>query len=124
MRNRAKCKLCADVIESFHADDYVPCKCGEISVDGGMALLCKANNWGNFLRVDDDGKEISVKVVDNSQSAPFVESKPSRADMIMMLDEMVKSYENLPQAAMSQSVTHYDILSILLLVSALFKADA
>ena len=39
MRNRARCKLCKDVIESFHVHDFVQCRCGEIFVDGGHAYL-------------------------------------------------------------------------------------
>ena len=34
-RNRAKCKLCGDVIESKHRHDFVTCKCKAIFVDGG-----------------------------------------------------------------------------------------
>ena len=34
-RNRARCKKCGDVIESKHVHDFVTCKCGSISVDGG-----------------------------------------------------------------------------------------
>ena len=33
--NRAKCKLCGDIIQSTHRNDFKSCKCGEISVDGG-----------------------------------------------------------------------------------------
>ena len=34
-RNRAKCLTCGDVVESKHVHDFVTCKCGAISVDGG-----------------------------------------------------------------------------------------
>lgn len=34
-RNRAKCLLCGDVIESFHVHDFKWCKCGALGVDGG-----------------------------------------------------------------------------------------
>ena len=51
MRNRAKCKLCDDIIESVHHHDYITCKCGEISVDGGDHYCrCSARNWENFIR--------------------------------------------------------------------------
>ena len=35
IKNKAKCKLCGQVIESKHRHDFVTCDCGEISVDGG-----------------------------------------------------------------------------------------
>ena len=33
--NRARCKACGDVIESKSRHDFVTCKCGSISLDGG-----------------------------------------------------------------------------------------
>lgn len=41
-----------------------------------------------------------------------------------MLDEMIKSYDRLPQGAMLAPITHSDLLSVLLLLSSLFRADA
>ena len=37
--NKAKCKLCGDIVESKYRHDYVKCSCGEISVDGGKDYL-------------------------------------------------------------------------------------
>lgn len=37
--NRAFCELCKDVIVSSHRHDYVTCRCGYLSVDGGRAYL-------------------------------------------------------------------------------------
>lgn len=34
--NRAKCLLCNDIITSKHSHDYVTCKCGNLSIDGGI----------------------------------------------------------------------------------------
>ena len=39
LRNRAKCKLCGDTIESTHVHDFVSCSCGAVSVDGGRDYL-------------------------------------------------------------------------------------
>lgn len=38
-KNAARCKKCGDVIESRHVHDFVTCKCGAISVDGGHYYL-------------------------------------------------------------------------------------
>ena len=62
MRNRAKCKLCGDLIESYTITDYVECKCGEIAISGGnVNLVTWAKDYVNFLRVEDNGSEKSVK---------------------------------------------------------------
>jgi hypothetical protein len=139
MKNRAKCKLCSSVIESFHPTDFVICKCGEIHVEGGDAMKCAAKNWSNFLRVDDEGNEIIVKVesssnpqksgsqnsieCDSNNSNQDGHKKPSKAELIDMLKEMIKSIENLPEYAMSTPITHYDFSSLLILILAFFSED-
>src|ERR1017187_30488 len=40
--NRAKCADCGDIIISHHQHDYVTCKCGKSSVDGGCGYLRRA----------------------------------------------------------------------------------
>ncbi len=37
--NKAKCRKCGDIIESKYRHDFVTCKCGAISVDGGKDYL-------------------------------------------------------------------------------------
>lgn|SRR6185295_4891498 len=117
MKNRAKCKLCKSIIESFHDTDYVRCSCGEIYVDGGNAFRCGATDWDNFLRVDEKGNEIAIKVEKN------ISSKPTKHDLLKMLDEMITSYEGLPPQAMINPITHYDFLSALLLLSSILKGS-
>ena len=47
--NKARCKLCGDVIESKHRHDFVACKCGEIAVDGGLNYIRRiANHLSNI----------------------------------------------------------------------------
>lgn len=50
-------------------------------------------------------------------------SKPSKKDLIDMLLEMSKSYDNLPEHAMYSPVTHSDLVSVLTLLGAIFKSD-
>lgn len=122
MKNRAKCKLCSSIIESFHSYDYVICKCGAIGVSGGDLMHCSALDWKNFMRVDDQGNEIIVTVKDGSEDATPT-SKPSKKELIAMLDEMAKNIERLPENAMTTAINHYDYLSLLLLLSTLFKSE-
>jgi hypothetical protein len=128
MRNRAKCKLCNIIIESFHSTDYVLCKCGEIAVDGGDAMRCYAHSFDHFLRVDDDGNEIVVIVkptIENSTADIKTESSKSpivKQDLLKELDELVNNIERLPQHAMMQPITHADFCSLLMLLSAILRA--
>lgn len=132
MRNRAKCKKCDSIIESFHTQDLVYCKCGEIAVDKGQAMKCIAGDWANFVRVDDEGNEIVPKVISKdaleTATTPVtigdhpLKSYPTRSELLKMLDDMIASVENLPPAAMSAPITHYDYCSLLILLSAVFRA--
>ena len=50
-------------------------------------------------------------------------SKPTRQELIDMLDMMQANIESLPQGAMTLPINHYDFSSLILLLSALFKAE-
>ena len=127
MRNKAKCKLCQSIIESFHDSDYVQCNCGEISVSGGAALYCSAKNWHNFLRVDDEDNEIIPTIRETTSHTVVVDdirtTRPTKRELIEMLTEMKKNIEALPIVAMNTAITHYDYLSLLLLLEAIFRAE-
>lgn len=126
MRNRAKCKLCGSIIESFHPTDYVSCKCGEISVDGGESYRCYAKSYDNFLRVDDEGNEIivTVKPSEDPEEAEKAIKIDSKKELLDMLAELIKSFDRLPAHAMSSSVTQSDLQSVLVLLLAIFRADS
>ena len=115
MKNKAKCKLCGDIIESYHAQDYVECSCGEIAVYGGASLECAARSWDNFRRVDDEGNEIvpDVKPLD---------MKPieKREDLLKALDDMIASYDRLPPYALGEPCTNADLVSALILIRQIF----
>lgn len=49
--------------------------------------------------------------------------RPTKKELIDMLDKMIESYENLPQHAMMLSITNYDFVSSLMLISALFRSE-
>ena len=123
MKNRAKCRLCNSIIESFHSHDYVECKCGEIAVDAGDGMRCYARDFSNFLRVDDERNEIIPKVIAKDDGEKKEEPpKLSKEDLVKMLDEMVENIERLPTQSMTAPITHYDFVSLLLLLSSIFKS--
>ncbi len=39
LRNRIKCNKCGDIIESESVHNFVTCKCGAVSIDGGHEYL-------------------------------------------------------------------------------------
>ena len=126
MKNRAKCRLCNDILESFHRYDFVSCKCGEISIDGGSDHLhCSAKDWQNFMRIDDEGNEIIVKVIEKDHLHDITKKEEphsfTRQEQIEMLETMIKNIENLPSSAMNSPINHYDFCSYLLVILSIFK---
>ena len=129
MRNRAKCKLCEEIIESFHQHDFVRCKCGEIHIDGGPNNpypWCGARDWANFLRVDDEGNIIVPKIIEKDKEEPVKPAPPPRPDkkeLLGMLEEMVKAYDSLPPQGMESQPTNYDLYAALSVVLAILKEE-
>lgn len=129
MRNRAKCKLCGETLESFHIHDYVTCKCGEIAIDGGsQRFSASAKDYKNFLRVDDEGNEIVVTVkdkegmdelpvvIEDAFSAPL-----TKKELLGELEAMMKGIDSLPENAKTLPINHYDLYSALLIIKSLFE---
>ena len=56
--NSATCRKCKDFIFSRHRHDFVTCKCGAISVDGGQEYLRRVGEPADFIEssfsLDDD----------------------------------------------------------------------
>jgi hypothetical protein len=62
LRNAAKCRKCGDIIESKHRHDFVTCKCGAISLDGGRSyfrVVWPEGNCEDYVEDLSESKEIS-----------------------------------------------------------------
>ena len=91
-------------------------------------MRCYAKDFNNFLRVDDEGNEITPKVINKEDVKPLDKAlmgetpKPDKKELMFMMDNLISSIENLPKDAMTSPVTHYDLVSALFLIRELFKA--
>ena len=56
-RNASQCRKCGDLIVSKHRHDFVTCKCGAISVDGGLNYSRRTGNPEDMI----DMSEYSTK---------------------------------------------------------------
>ena len=57
--NAIYCNNCLDIIESTHVHDFKTCKCGNVSVDGGLQYLRRS------YKLPTDYGELSVHDTDN-----------------------------------------------------------
>ena len=60
IRNRVRCKKCGDIIESKYRHDFVTCKCGAISVDGGKDYLRRSGNLEDYEDLSEVLPEVKV----------------------------------------------------------------
>ena len=56
--NKARCKLCGDVVESKHRHDFRSCSCGAMSVDGGREYIRRA--WSGERSYYDTVEDLNV----------------------------------------------------------------
>ncbi len=111
MTKRMKCKLCSTVVEEL-PNQIVSCKCGGVSVDGiTKSIFCTLEDC--CVEIDDNGREIIP------ETKGYV--KPGLLELMRMLDTMIKNIEDLPTYTMSAPITHYDLLSALMLISSILK---
>lgn len=58
---KIRCLKCNDIIESKDLHDYVSCKCGACSIDGGNQYI-RIGGDANYINiVNDDGTEKLLK---------------------------------------------------------------
>lgn len=108
-------------------NDYVTCKCGEIAVDGGQEYWrCAAKDWHNFLRIDDDGREVEIKVIEKEEPIPeaLPQPKPKKEEVIKLIREQIRICDLDNEARARQPLTNYDFGAILYLLLALAEAES
>lgn len=49
LKNKVKCKVCGNIIESKYRHDYVICDCGKVGVDGGKDYLRRIGNPNDMI---------------------------------------------------------------------------
>lgn len=74
------------------------------------------------MRVDDEGNEVTVKEQEGDVNPFDNEVKPSKKELIQMLDEMANNIESLPSHAKFQSVNQYDLQALISLLSLILKS--
>jgi hypothetical protein len=63
LSNQVKCNACGDTPFSRHRHDFVSCKCGKISVDGGMDYLRRSGDVHNYIDMSIDMDNDLFKII-------------------------------------------------------------
>ena len=90
-KNRWKCLYCDDIIESKRQHDFISCKCGAMSIDGGTSYirlvgdLDMMQNECEHIEVWEDGDKI--RCVDGSKQKTLELGKVYTVDTSMNTTE-------------------------------------
>lgn len=123
MRNRAKCRLCGDILESFHEHDLVQCRCKEIAITGGNYKPHRMTRHAeNFILINDDGKEEAFTPYEEKSLEQIQEQKVmTKEEAIQELENMVKFMENMREQALYSHVTQCDLYRFMALLVFVLK---
>ena len=84
-------------------------------------MYCAAKDFAHFVRVDDENNEIVPKIENASLDISNASNRIDKDTLVDELNELIKTYERLPQRAMLEPVTHADFCSLLLLLSSILR---
>ena len=90
--------------------DVISCFCGEVTSDGPQKKIICLTSVDSYEELDGDGNLLVVRNVTR------------REELLRMLDDMVKSYENLPESGKLSPITNYDLSSALLLLASILRS--
>ena len=126
---RALCKLCLTIAESYFETDRGTCKCGEISVKGGLMPVYR----------DTTGNLSNMSIINNDTNTPSVEGKSgqntaiedqvpneshysrSRQDRLYELKRLIESDINLPKHEHYEPVRRVDLVNYMVIILELLK---
>jgi hypothetical protein len=124
---KVKCKLCECIIDADPKDILI-CDCKEITVDGiGMKVIAKHGE--NLIMLDkpdtSDLPEIQKQtplIIESTHHNPQTALETPKLIALDLLDEMIINIEGLPQHAMILPISHYDWLSLLLVIKTVLRS--
>lgn len=74
MRNRIKCAMCGDVIESTYTHDFKWCRCSTVAVDGGREYQRIVGRLEHVILLHDDDSEHPLELPPHSKPGHVPES--------------------------------------------------
>jgi hypothetical protein len=78
LKNAIQCVNCTEVIESKHTHDFVSCKCGSVSVDGGLEYRRLIGNPA--MIIDRAEREVDGKLVKENKPLMSIEQRNEKVN--------------------------------------------
>ena len=67
LKNKAKCKLCGDIIESVYRHDFKWCSCHSIFVDGGKDYIRRGGKIENIIEMCEEVEHVAKKTTETDK---------------------------------------------------------
>lgn len=122
--NAAKCLICGDIVESRHLHEHAFCKCGNVSVCGGLINpMIRGTNYSQVGSVDSDGQHVEGEHDDQEKEHSAQRNQDiTRHNALYELESLLASIHNLPPHALNAPVTHRDYSAFISRVLAILRA--
>ena len=82
LQNQVRCKKCGDEPYSKHRHDFVSCKCGAVSVDGGMDYIRRVGDLNGYTEMS---YWMNEEIVKDCMMAVHDSRKTGRNDLGIVL---------------------------------------
>lgn len=109
---KIKCLKC-DTVVDFPNKGMLACKCENLTLNAEERIVVCNGGETSFCAIDDEGNHILNQP----------KEKPTKQELLILLKGMRENIESLPPNAQASYITHYDLISLILLLEGLFAAD-
>lgn len=75
--NKIRCKFCGDVIESRFVHDFVQCRCGKCSTDGGLEYAMRS-----FATENPEDTYVDLSTYLDTETGKLIEAKDAKIEDI------------------------------------------
>lgn len=126
MKEKLKCLNCDTIVSSLSMQDHVSCKCGDLVICAGNGHVCIYAK--DVLKVDwieeDASNVIQVdKQEEHNACEGNVKGSITRQELLNELETWISNVSSLTPTALISPVSHYDLASLAMLISAILKAS-
>lgn len=111
--NKARCFFCNEIVTSRHLHDHAICKCGNVSVCGGLVNpIIRASDYSGVRGVEIGEDEVEAKEHRKEEEhCDEPEQKITREELFERFEARLATLLRLPSIARTSFISHDDLYS-------------
>lgn len=123
--NKIKCLICNDVVESRFLHEHAYCKCGNVSVCGGLINpIIRGSNYSHTKEANE--MEDPVKQVKQSCDTNHDKQRDyyiSRDAQLYALERLLAKFHELPDHMLDKPVSHRDHCTLIGMIVSILRCS-